>query len=138
MFKDGEVYTIQYQKIISDKKLLPSTRLLATEILDKGYMRVGDYLKELVDNDLNYFLRVAEDTECEEFAEVALLSEMLATSEGLDPSSSLDDFIKRTTAMIGFFACEGLFRKGIVKLHRENMSFGSDMGDKLLVEKIRD
>lgn len=56
MFKDGEVYTIQYQKIISDKKLLPSTRLLATEILDKGYMRVGDYLKELVDNDLNYFL----------------------------------------------------------------------------------
>lgn len=40
--------------------------------------------------------------------------------------------------MIGFFACEGLFRKGLVKLHRENMSFGSDMGDKLLVEKIRD
>lgn len=137
-FENGDVYTIQYDKVITDKKLMASTRLLASEIRTNGYKTVGEYLQELSDSDLSYLLDTSENTESEEFSEIALLSEMLATAEGLDPSSSIDDFMMRTTAMIGFMACEGLFRKSLVKLYRENMSFGSDMGDKLLVEKIRD
>jgi hypothetical protein len=137
-FANGEVYTIQYDKVIQDKKLMASTRLLAYQINQNGYMRVGDYMKELSDSDLEYFLEVSGKEDEEEFSEISLLSEMLATAEGLPSSESVDDFLLRTTTIIGFFACEGLRRKGLVKLYHENMSFGPDMGDKLLVEKIYD
>jgi hypothetical protein len=135
-FANGEVYTIQYDKVIQDKTLLASTRLLAYQINQNGYIRVGDYMKELSDSDLEYFLEVSGKEDEEEFSEIALLSEMLATAEGLPASESVDDFLQRTTSIISFFACEGLHRKGLVKLYHENMSFGPDMGDKLLVEKI--
>jgi hypothetical protein len=137
-FANGEVYTIQYDKVIQDKKLMASTRLLAYQINQNGYMRVGDYMKELSDSDLEYFLEVSGKEDEEEFSEISLLSEMLATAEGLPSSESVDDFLLRTTTIIGFFACEGLRRKGLVKLYHENMSFGPDMGDKILVEKIYD
>jgi hypothetical protein len=137
-FANGELYTIQYDKVIQDKKLMASTRLLAYQINQNGYMRVGDYMKELSDSDLEYFLEVSGKEDEEEFSEISLLSEMLATAEGLPSSESVDDFLLRTTTIIGFFACEGLRRKGLVKLYHENMSFGPDMGDKILVEKIYD
>ena len=137
-FNENEVYTIQYDNVIRDKKLMASTRLLASEIRTNGYKTVGEYLQELSDSDLVYLLTTSEKPESEEFAEIALLSEMLATAEGLDPAASVEDFHMRIVAMIGFMSCEGLFRKGMVKLYRENMSFGADMSDKMLVEKIRD
>lgn len=137
-FNEGEIYTIQYDNVINDKKLMASTRLLASEIRTNGYKIVGEYLQELSESDLVYLLDISSKTESEEFSEIALLSEMLATAEGLDPSADIEIFHQRIVAMIGFLACEGLFRKGMVKLYRENMSFGADMGDKLLVEKIRD
>lgn len=137
-FENGEVFTIRYDKVITDKTLMASTRLLASEIHTKGYKIVGEYFQELSLSDLTYLLDTSSKTESLEFAEIALLSEMLATGEGLESSANTDDFMHRITALIGFLACESLYRKGLVKLYRENMSFGEDMGNKLLVEKIRD
>jgi hypothetical protein len=34
--------------------------------------------------------------------------------------------------------CEQLARKGMVKIYRENMSFGPDMENKIVVEKLED
>ena len=135
-FANGEVYTIQYDKVLTDTSLMASTRWLAWQIGQDGYKTVGDYMRELSDGDLKYLLEVSGKEDEEQFSEIALLSEMLATAEGLPSSESVDDFLHRTTAIIGFLACEGLRRKGLVKIHYENMSFGPDMGDKLLVEKL--
>ena len=46
------------------------------------------------------------------------------------------EITKHTNAMVMFIAMEGLYRKGLVKLYHEHMSFGDDAGDKIVVERI--
>jgi hypothetical protein len=42
----------------------------------------------------------------------------------------------RANQLISFLIIVSLERKGLVKVHYENMSFGDDMGDKIVVERI--
>jgi hypothetical protein len=39
-------------------------------------------------------------------------------------------------AFCAFLAIEGLSRKGLVKVYHENISFGEDFGNKIVVEKL--
>lgn len=132
-------FSINLDKIVEDSTLLAATRLLAVDITKNGYINVGEFFGKMSDNDLQKYLNMAEDIESEAAAEVLLVSELLAIGEGLD--NGLDDIDvdimqQRMSQLITFLACESLARKGLVKLHRENMSFGEDMGKKLLVEKL--
>lgn len=132
-------YTIVFDKIVEDKKLLPSTRLLAIDLTKNGYVNIGEFFRDMPDSDLQAYLNMAEDLDSEESAEVLLLSEMLSVGEGLDNGlneNKLELVSNRMGQLIMYLACEQLARKGLVKLYRENMSFGEDMGDKLLVERL--
>ena len=134
---DGEEsFTVVYENIIKAKDLMPVTRTLAIDLSASGYMRVGDFLKDLSDTDLDNLLEISEDQEREEFSEILLISEMLATGEGLNSAADLEETVNRITHLCVLLACESLFRKGLVKLHRENMSFGADMSNKVIVEKL--
>jgi hypothetical protein len=132
-------YTILFNKVIEDKNLLPTTRLLAVDISKNGYVNIGDFFQKMPQDDLQKYLNMSEDLDSDDSAEVLLLSEMLAIGEGLD--NSLDETAPETmqnrmSQLIMYLACESLARQGLVKLYRENMSFGDDMRDKILVEKI--
>lgn len=132
-------FTINLDMVVEDTNLLPATRLLAIDITKNGYINIGDFFKNMSDNDLQKYLNMAEDIESEDASEVLLVSELLAIGEGLDNGLNDDapeTMQKRMSQMIMLLACESLARKGLIKLYRENMSFGEDMGKKLLVEKL--
>lgn len=135
-FDDTEKFTLVYENIIKAKDLMPITRALALDLSNIGYISVGDFLRDMNDNDLVNLLDISENEERKEYSEILLISEMLATGEGLSPSDNPQEFSDRMTQLIMLLAIESLHRKGLVKVYRENMSFGSDMADKVIVEKI--
>jgi hypothetical protein len=133
--EDGN-FTLVYDNIIKSKGLMPVTRTLAFDLTESGYMSVGDFLKTLSDYDVENLLKISEDQECEQFSEIALIAEMLASGEGLNAFKDIDTFSDRIQQFCAFIVIESLARKGLVKAYHANMSFGDDMGDKIIVEKL--
>jgi hypothetical protein len=132
--------SICFDKVIDDKTMLSATRLLALDVNRNGYINVGEFFQKLSDSDLQAYLNMSESIDDDEASsEVLLVSEMLAIGEGLDNGlneNAPETMQKRMTQLIMYLACESLSRKGLVKLFRENMSFGDDMGNKMIVEKL--
>ena len=134
-FDEGPI-AISYDKVIKCKDFLPLTRTLAMDLSDSGYMRPGDFLKALSDSDVDTLLKIADNEENSRLDEVLLISEMLATGEGLEQSKDAEQVSERMNAFCAFLAIEGLSRKGLVKVYHENISFGEDFGNKIIVEKL--
>ena len=133
-------FSIAYDKIVSDTKMLPATRLLASRLQNTPYLTVKDFLEGLSDEEVFDLLEVADEMManhemCAYGRDLVLISEMLVRAEGLI-SSNDHEVAQRTNALCSFIACEGLARRGLVKIFRENMSFGEDMADKMIVKAI--
>lgn len=138
-------FVINIDKVVNSKNMMPTTRMLAMRLQRNPYTTIKDFLENLSDVELDTLIEVSEDgldesagsvAEGEDrFSELVLMAEMLAKAEGLH-TSSLEDMTSRTNTLITFIACEGLARKGLVEVWRENMSLGEDMGDKIIVKKI--
>jgi hypothetical protein len=135
VFNEGPIAII-YDNVIKSKDFLPITRTLAMDLSEAGYMRPGDFLKALSDSDVSALLKIADNEENPRLEEILLISEMLATGEGLEQSQDADEVTDRMNAFCGFLAIEGLRRKGLVKVYHENISFGEDFGNKIVVEKL--
>ena len=135
-------FLISFKNVCEDKTMLPTTRLLAVDITKNGYINVGDFFKNMPESDLQSYLHMVEEIHNENAdagAEVLLLSEMLAIGEGLENSlnaTEMQPMQARMGQLIMFLSCESLARKGLVKLYRENMSFGEDVSNKPFVEKL--
>ena len=142
---DLEEFVVNIDKVINSKKMMPTTRMLAMRLQRNPYTTIKDFLENLSDVELDTLLEVSDEgldesagsvAEGEDrFSELVLMAEMLAKAEGLH-TSSFEDMTNRTNMLITFLACEGLARKGLVEVWRENMSLGEDMGDKFIVKKI--
>lgn len=133
---DSNKLSLVYGNIIKAKDLMPVTRALALDLSNTGYISVGDFLRDMNDNDLKNLLDISENKEREEYSQILLISEMLATGEGLSPSDNAEEFASRMSQLVMLLAIESLHRKGLVKIYRGNMSFGADMADKVIVEKL--
>lgn len=134
-FEEGP-FNIRYDNVMKQKDFLPITRTLAIDLSESGYIRPGDFLKALTDSDVNVLLKIAENEENPRLEEILLISEMLATGEGLEQSKNADEVKHRMNAFCSFLAIEGLSRKGLVKVYHENISFGEDFRNKLIVEML--
>lgn len=134
----GGGYTVNYDKVVQSKDCLAVTRLLAADVIKNPYMKVGDFFKNLNENDLQTLVQLADEDDGEFYDDFCLIGEMLAAAEGLPPAENLEEIQKRITQTISFVIIESLARKGLVKIYYENMSFGEDMGNKLLVQKLYD
>ena len=132
---EGPFYIV-YDRVMKEKDFLPLTRTLAMDLSEAGYMRPGDFLLALSDTDVDTLLKIAEDEENQRFEEIVLISEMLATGEGLEQSQGYEEVTQRINSFCSFLAIEGLSRKGLVKVYHENISFGEDFGNKIIVEKL--
>lgn len=133
---ESEGFHLNYPEIVKQNNNLAITRLLATQIMETGYIVVGDFLKNMSDADLKALTDNMEDDAENQYEDLILVSEMLATGEGCEPSQNDREFEDRAQQLITLLVLESLHRKQMVKLYHENMSFHEDMGDKLLVEKI--
>jgi hypothetical protein len=137
-------YVVDYNKLYESPGLLAVTRLLVTELRNNPYKSVGHFFKNLSDEDLKLLLNIA-DTELDDdinnqpnndFSELVLISQMLADAEGSGGNMDLSQVTRRTNQFVMFLTMESLHRKKLVKLYHDNMSFGEDAGDKIVVEKL--
>lgn len=138
-FDDEGSYNVDVHSVLTSKNHLSVTKLLAANLAAEPYFTVKSFLVGLSDQDLNLLLDIAETAYQEKphqyFSDLVLISEMLAEAEGLD-GGDLETYRDRLATFMGFIAIERLDRDGLVKAHRENMSFGDDTAGRIVVERI--
>lgn len=132
---DNTPLQLNYDKIAMHKEFLSITRMLAVDMMKNPYITPADFLKALSNEELQTLLEISDDEEHERMDEIMLISEMLAKGEGLE-SATLDSATERVNQFSVFLVLESLFRKGLVKLKYENMSFGEEYKDKIIAEKF--
>ena len=131
---EGE-FSINYEKVLHQETFLPVTRLLAADLIKNQYMPIGDFIQSLNDNVLEELNEISADENHPNFEEMILISEMLSAAEGTNMGGT-PEVHQRLNMFITWLIFESLKRKGLVKIYYENISFGEDMGDKIVVEKI--
>jgi hypothetical protein len=135
-FDDEGEFSINYEKVLHEETFLPVTRLLAADLIKSQYMPIGDFIKSLSDNTLEELNEICGDENHPNFEEMILITEMLAAAEGTNIGGT-PEVHQRLNLFITWMAIESLKRKGLVKVYYENISFGDDMGEKIIVEKIK-
>jgi hypothetical protein len=151
IFDDGSGMSVNYEKLINSREYLAVTRKLASDLMKKPYMTVEQFIKSLSNGDISQLLEMSVDDDDEDadpfdsiaeteknLGDLVLIAEMLAVAEGLPNSDSYDMVKNRVSQLIAFLAVESLARKGLVKSHPHNMSFGEDMAKKIIAERIDD
>jgi predicted house-cleaning noncanonical NTP pyrophosphatase (MazG superfamily) len=131
---DNTPLQLNYDKIVKHKEFLSVTRMLAVDIMKNPYMTPADFLKALSNEELETLMEISDDDEHERMDEIMLISEMLATAEGL-PAANLDVATERVNQFCVFLVLESLSRKELVNVKYENMSFGEDYKDAIIAEK---
>jgi predicted house-cleaning noncanonical NTP pyrophosphatase (MazG superfamily) len=131
---DNTPLQLNYDKIVKHKQFLSVTRMLAVDIMKNPYMTPADFLKALSNEELETLMEISDDDEHERMDEIMLISEMLATAEGL-PAANLDVATERVNQFCVFLVLESLSRKELVNVKYENMSFGEDYKDAIIAEK---
>ena len=126
------------EKIIESDKLLPVTKSVAKMLMRNPYTSLGKFFKKLSDENLQVLMEIIDegDSEFNEGMEdVVLMTEMLSRAEGV-PSQCIEDITENVNYFGACITCVSLARKGLVRVYYDNMSFGADNGDKMIVEKI--
>lgn len=126
------------EKIIESDKLLPVTKSVAKMLMRNPYTSLGKFFKKLSDENLQVLMEIIDegDSEFNEGMEdIVLMTEMLSRAEGV-PSQCIDDITENVNYFGACITCVSLARKGLVRVYYDNMSFGTDNGDKMIVEKI--
>ena len=100
-------------------------------------MTVGDFIGDLSDTDLDFLVKGIDlENGDKYYADYILICMMLASAEGVATPDDDEEFSQFVDRLIMLLAIESLGRKGLIKVYRENMSFGEDAGDKIVCEKI--
>jgi hypothetical protein len=139
---EKDTMAIRFDRVAEDKSFLPVTRLLAIDIIKNPYLAVGDFMKEISDQDIELLLDIADDEDNCHFEELVLIPEMLAAAEGIpneyaDEKEMIATARARVAIFITYLTIESLARKDLIIIHRENMSFGDDAGDRVVAEKLK-
>lgn len=139
---DGDVaglfpLDLNLQRISQEKTFLSMTRLLAIDLMDNPYLSIGSFVRGLTDKDVEEFMDLVESNSDLAMENMLLITELLATAEGL-PSDDISQLTERCNVMTSYLTIESLARKGLVKVHYENMSFGEEYNTKIIVERISD
>jgi len=148
MEDEDEEYTdfdINYDNVIASKECLSMTRILAADLKANPYMTVGDFLMHISKSDLAILSDIVEqhmgydendEVTDERMADFVLMTEMLSRAEGLI-SENDDDLTRKINQFMTMVTMESLYRKGLIKLYHENMSFGKDVEHRIVAEKIK-
>jgi hypothetical protein len=126
------------EKIIESDKLLPVTKSVAKMLMRNPYTSLGKFFKTISDDNLQALSEIIEEGDSEfndGIEDVVLMTEMLSRAEGV-PSQCIDDITENVNYFGACVTCVSLARKGLVRVYYDNMSFGRDQGDKVLVERL--
>jgi phosphoribosyl-ATP pyrophosphohydrolase len=126
------------EKIIESDKLLPVTKSVAKMLMRNPYTSLGRFFKKLSNENLEVLMEIIDEGDSEfneRMEDIVLMTEMLSRAEGV-PSQSVDEITENVNYFGACITCVSLARKGLVRVYYDNMSFGTDNGDKIIVEKI--
>jgi len=126
------------EKIIDSDKLLPVTKSVAKMLMRNPYISLGKFFKKLSDENLQVLSEIIEEGDSEfndGMEDIVLMTEMLSRAEGV-PSQCIEDITENVNYFGACVTCVSLARKGLVRVYYENMSFGTDQGEKVLVERL--
>ena len=126
------------EKIIDSDKLLPVTKSVAKMLMRNPYTSLGKFFKKLSDENLEVLMEIVEEGDSEfnvGIEDIVLMTEMLSRAEGV-PSGSIEEITENVNYFGVCVTCVSLARKGLVRVYYDNMSFGKDYGDKVIVERI--
>ena len=126
------------EKIIDSDKLLPVTKSVAKMLMRNPYTSLGKFFKKLSDENLQVLSEIIEEGDSEfngGMEDIVLMTEMLSRAEGV-PSQSIEDITENVNYFGACITCVSLARKGFVRVYYDNMSFGTDQGEKILVERL--
>ena len=126
------------EKIIDAEGLLPVTKSVAKMLMRNPYTSLGKFFKKLSDENLEVLMEIVEEGDSEfnvGIEDIVLMTEMLSRAEGV-PSGSIEEITENVNYFGMCVTCVSLARKGLVRVYYDNMSFGKDQGEKVLVEKL--
>ena len=126
------------EKIIESDKLLPVTKSVAKMLMRNPYTSLGRFFKKLSNENLEILMEIIDEGDSEfneRMEDIVLMTEMLSRAEGV-PSQSVDEITENVNYFGACITCVSLARKGLVRVYYDNMSFGKDQGDKVIVERI--
>jgi phosphoribosyl-ATP pyrophosphohydrolase len=126
------------EKIIASDKLLPVTKSVAKMLMRNPYTSLGKFFKKLSNENLEILMEIIDEGDSEfneRMEDIVLMTEMLSRAEGV-PSQSVEEITENVNYFGACITCVSLARKGLVRVYYDNMSFGTDNGDKMIVEKI--
>lgn len=127
---------VDYEKVSKDKYFAPFVRLLAMDMMENPYISIGTFLQRVSDSDLKDFLSLVEEDEDKALETLVILTEMLSQAEGIR-SENLDELTEKSNNLITYFILESLRRKGAVRIYYDNLSFGEEFKDKIIVERLQ-
>lgn len=127
---DEEFFHLDFNKIYENNTVSSITKSLAHTIQQYGYYSIGDFFKSLSDEDLTTINDWFEIRDREE--EILLLVLLLSKGEATE-CNDLDMLVDRFTKLGIFATSESLYRKGLVDLFHDKLSFGEDMYDEVFV-----
>lgn len=132
-----EEWVIELERVKNDRKQLTVTRLLAASLMVNPYMTIGDFFQSISDEDLQTLVEKVDelDFSTDKAGDVLLITMMLAQAEG-SPAQNFDELHNHLTAMCVFIAGTSLVRKGLATAYYKNMSFGADMDEAVVFERI--
>lgn len=132
-------FTVNLQNVKESYEHSAVVRLLAASLIDNPYYTIGNFFKNLSNDDLNSLLEKTEAIGSEEedigVEDLVLITMMLAQAEG-NPITDEEELAKCVSVMSVFIAGTSLARKGFVKAFYENMSFGQDMMKAIIFKKL--
>jgi hypothetical protein len=126
------------EKIIDAEGLLPVTKSVAKMLMRNPYISLGKFFEKLSDENLQTLMEIIEEGDSEfndGMEDIVLMTEMLSRAEGV-PSQCIEDITENVNYFGACVTCVSLARKGLVRVYYDNMSFGTDQGNKVLVERI--
>ena len=126
-------YTIDIDRIISDKRTISCLRNLFSQLKEHGYVTPKTFFNDLSDIDLQTLVelsdltvdpKVSHEQAMEAYMQLSTCTIGLLIGEGSEINEQLvQDSFSRLITMI---ACESLARKGLVTVFRENWEMTGD------------
>ncbi len=129
------MFQVNFPNVANSVDSSAVVRRTAMQIMNTGYLTLGDWLKSLGTDELSFLCSAAEIVmEAAEhgdefqgeardaYTEFVLLSAMLTTAEGEEDLSD-ETISKNANAIIMLSITEGLCRKGLVELYHNKISF---------------
>jgi hypothetical protein len=133
-----ELFTVNYDKVLSDPSISALTKLTAMELKTQQYLTLAEFIQGLSESDLEglvqSFDKLSDDRVIND---VIILAEIVASGEG-DSIFNNDENERMSNLcyFVNVVTCESLKRKGLITIDYKNVTFDPAYKDKIFAKVV--